>query len=521
MARRASVVAFFTLLSRILGYARDAVLAQAFGAGVALDAFVAAQTIPNVFRRLVAEGTLMIAFVPLLMEERASRGLEGARGFIAGVLGILLPVLLVLTLAGVGAPGIFVEIFASGFDEQRAELARTMTRIMMPYLFFVSLVAVAGGALNAFGTFGPPAAAPVFLNLAIIGAVLGFAAGMEAPILAAAWGVLAGGLLQLGLQVPFLVRRGIWVLPRWTPSDPAVRRLLARMLPAVFGVGVYQLNLVVIRQIASFLPEGQLSCYFIATRLEEFALGVFAVSISIAALPSLSEHAAQRDRSAFARTFRQAIQATHFVTIPSMVGLLTLTEPIVGTLFRYGAFTELDADLTVVLLRVMAFALVPIGVVRVLVPAYYAVGSTKLPVWAAFGSLATTTGLGILLGTRFEIVGLCVATAAASVVQSSILVLWFRRRVLSSLGTVPDGDDLSVWSIAIHAVRCGLATIPWVLVTRLGVDLLDWYRADAHLRFGGLLALVAVVAALYPLAAGTLGVPEVQAVIHALRRRIR
>ncbi|MEM1023302.1 MAG: murein biosynthesis integral membrane protein MurJ [Myxococcota bacterium] len=519
MARRAGIVAVFTLGSRILGYVRDAVLAHAFGAGVALDAFVAAQTIPNVFRRLVAEGTLMIAFVPILTEVRSRDGHPGARRFVASVLGALLPVLVGLTALGVLAPGLLVEAFAGGFDAERAQLAQNMTRVMMPYLFFVSLVAVASGALNAYGIFAAPAAAPMLLNVAVIGVVLLFRDRFPTPIVAAAWGVLLGGVLQALLQFGPLLRVGLATPPRWAPNDPDLRLLLRRMVPALFGVGVYQLNLIVIRQIASYLPFGQLSCYFYASRLEEFALGVFAVSISIAALPMLSQHAVDRDRQAFASTFDQALRATLFVTVPATAVLVGLGKPVVGTLFRYGAFDVESARLTVSLLRIMAVALVPIGFVRVLVPTYYAVGDTRSPVWAAFGSLLTTLGLGLGLGTRFEIVGLTTATTVAALVQAALLGVWLKGRILDSVGEAKDGQGFGLpWG---QLFRCALAIAPWVLLGAWVGPSLDWYGAPAWTRASALSLGLLGLSVGYLGTARLLGVAEVSLLLNAVGRRLR
>lgn len=522
VARRAGTVAAFTLLSRILGYTRDAVMAHVFGAGVAFDAFVAAQTIPNVFRRLVAEGTLVIAFVPLLAQEEEARGVEGMRRFTAAVLGLLLPVLAVLTALGMLFPGVLVAAFASGFDGERAQLAEQMTRIMMPFLFFVSLVAVAGGGLNARGVFAPPAAAPILLNVAIIGAVWGVSGGLDAPIEAAAWGVLAGGVLQLLLQLPFLARVGLWVRPTWRPRDPTLRTLLVRMAPAVFGVGVYQLNLVVIRQIASFLPRGQLSCYFYATRLEEFALGVFAVSISIAALPTLSQHAARNDLAAFRRTLNGALRATNFITVPSMFGLFALATPIVSVLFQHGAFQAEDARLTAQLVQVMAFALVPIGLVRVLVPAYYAVGDTRLPVAAAVASLGATAGFGLALREPLEILGLTIATATAAAIQLAVLALFFAGRVEQRLGP-PDapGAPSSMSGLVGHAGRCLLAmAVPGAFAAWVG-QALDWTAGELGLalRIGALGGAVLVSTLGYFAMSRLLGVPEGVRIAQAIRRR--
>lgn len=516
MARRASTVAGFTLVSRVLGYLRDLALAYVFGAGAALDAFVAAQTIPNVFRRLVAEGTLMVAFVPMMAEARERGGKAAMRALLGAVLGGLIPILVLLVGLGMVFPGVFVDAFASGFDGERQALARHMTRIMMPFLACVSLVAVAGGVLNSEGVFGPPAAAPILLNVGIIGAVAGGAGWIEPPVAAAAWGVLIGGVLQLGLQLPFLARKAYGLRPRWDPHNPELRQLAIRLGPAVLGVGVYQLNVVVIRQLASYLPGGQLSWYFYATRLEEFALGVFAVSISIAALPTLSRHAAAKDAAAFRRTFARAFRATQFITVPSALALWGLAGPIVLTLFQHGQFTVQDARGTDELLRVMGLALVPIGAIRVMVPTYYAVGDTRLPVWAALGSLATTAGLGAGLIGSFEIWGLVVATTAAAAVQALTLALWMRRRVFDSVGRAAAQPGFLG-----HLLRCaGAAAVsigPVVLASRW----VDFVATGAWARFGLLAGAVAVGAAGYLGAAHVFGIPEVQLLREAVGRRIR
>ena len=517
LAHRAGTVAGFTLVSRVLGYVRDATLANVFGAGWALDAFIAAQTIPNVLRRLVAEGTLMIAFVPLLAKERKEGGLKAMRGFAAAVLGLLIPVLLGLVLLGLLFPGPAVHLFAAGFDPSRAALAARLTQIMMPFLFFVSLVAVAGGALNTVGVFGPPAAAPVLLNLSIIGCVFGLAGGLNRPIEAAAWGVLVGGACQLLLQIPFLVRSGLYVQPRFDPRHPSVRLLARRMLPAVFGVGVYQLNMVIIRQLASYLPEGQLSCYFFATRLEEFALGVFAVSISVAALPTLSEHAARGDGRALLSTFRRAMRATQFITIPSAVGLGLLSGPIVDILLGHGQFGSEAAELTSELVLMMAFALVPIGAVRVLVPTYYAVGDTRTPVAAATASMLTTALLGWMLADRYQIHGLTGATVAAALVQAGFLGLGLGPRVHRVVGKRSGPEEAP--SILGHAVRCVLAVTPGAILAAGFSAAGAWVglgRVPGALQLAGLGLVFAVI---YFGSARLLRLPEVGLLLSVVRRK--
>lgn len=518
LAKRAGTVAGLTLGSRVLGYARDAVLAHAFGAGVAFDAFIAAQTIPNVLRRLVAEGTLMIAFVPLLTEEREKGGLEAMRRFSGAVLGVLLPVLLLLVAAGMAFPEVGVELFAAGFDGERAELAESLTRVMMPFLFFISLVAVAGGALNTVGRFGPPAAAPMLLNVAIIAVVLGFSDRFDAPIEAAAWGVTLGGAAQLALQLPYLAREGLLAWPRVELAHPALRTLGARMLPALFGVGVYQLNMVIIRQIASFLPRGQLSCYFFASRLEEFALGVFAVSISVAALPTLSEHAARKDATAMLATFRRAMRATVLVCVPAMAGLVVLAEPVVGTLFRHGAFDAEAARMTADLVRMMGFALVPIGAVRVMVPTYYAMGDTRTPVIAATASMLTTGGLGFLLGGPFEIHGLTAATIAAAAAQAVLLALLLPGRLRKTVE--PTVGRVGGRALLRFSIRCVAASIPGAALAGYLAREGRWTDGSAlqNALFLGILG--GILLGGYGLGAWILRIEELRWVLSAVGRKL-
>lgn len=519
LARRAGTVAGLTLGSRVLGYVRDAVMAHAFGAGVAFDAFIAAQTIPNVLRRLVAEGTLMIAYVPLLTAEREAGGLAAMRRFTRAVLGVLLPILGLLVGLGVAFPEVGVRLFAAGFDGERAALAVLLTPLMMPFLFFISLVALAGGALNTVGHFAAPAAAPMLLNVAIIGTVWGFRGHFDAPIEAAAWGVTLGGASQLLLQLPFLVRARLLVPPSFEPAHPSVRLLGRRILPALFGVGVYQLNMVIIRQIASFLPRGQLSCYFFASRLEEFALGVFAVSISVAALPTLSEHAARKDVDALLRTFRRAVRATLLVTVPAMAGLMVLAEPIVETLFRHGAFDREAARLTAELVRMMGLALVPIGLVRVLVPTYYAIGDTRTPVIAATGSMLTTGALGLVLGRQFEIHGLTAATVAAAAVQVIPLALLLGGRLRRNIAALASG--LGAGGLARFAIRCGAAAIPGSVAAGGLIWGGAWSYGTPLWNAVQLGALGGILLASYGVGAWLLGIEELGLVLSAVRRKLR
>ena len=520
LAKRAGVVAVFTLLSRILGFFRDAVMTSVFGASVAYDAFIAAQLIPNMMRRLVAEGTLVITFVPLLAQEKEQGGLAAMRRFMAATFGLLLPVLLLIVGFVVVFPQVAVGIIAGGFDPERASQAAVLTRVMMPFLFCVSLVAVAGGALNTQGIFAPPAAAPVLLNISIVSIVLLFRHWFAQPIMAAAWGVLLGGVAQLILQIPFLLREKLLVFPSLNWSHPSLRLLLWRMGPALFGVAVYQLNLVAIGQIASYLPQGQMSCHYVATRLQEFALGIFAVSISVAALPTLSEHAARKDVPALWRTFHRAFGATTFITVPAMVGLFVLAEAIVATLFGHGKFDLASVKMSSGLVQIMALALIPIGSVRVIVPTYYAVGDTRTPVIAATLSMVTTVCAGIYLMNDFQIYGLSTASVMAVFAQVAVLSLFLNKVVRAKVGdSAVDLTDRTA-NLFVHPIRCFIATLPGAVAIFVCNEQIDWYVLSLPISICYLGILSVIFVCFYGLFARILRISEVELIAGAVMRKL-
>jgi len=519
VARRAGIVGVFTLISRILGYIRDAVLANVFGASGVYDAFIVAQTIPNLLRRLVAEGSLVIAFVPILAAERDRAGREAMRDFTGAVLGILLPLLIVLSATGMLFPDAAVKLFAAGFDPERFDTATRLTRIMMPYIFFISLVALAGGILNTENFFAAPAAAPILLNFSIVTAAVLFRDYFEQEILAVAWGVLFGGVLQLLLQVPYLLKVGMLVAPRWAPRNQALLLLGRRMLPAVFGVAVYQLNILVIRQLGSFLPPGQLTWYYNGTRLQEFALGVFAVSVSVAALPTLSEHAAKKDWNALRATYRQALRITNFITIPTTIGLWIVAEPVVAVLFRHGQFTDNDAVQTARLLQILILALVPIGAVRVTVPTFYALGDTKTPVYAAGASLLTTLGLGLFLVESYEIRGLTAAISVAALVQLVALIFWLSRRLRSEISS-SSSEQPKDQSIFAHGCKCVFAVMPSAILVYFAQGTVDWLTASKPFGAGALAVMGAVAGIVYVVLARILSIEDANLLIGVVKRRL-
>ncbi|MDX5298372.1 MAG: murein biosynthesis integral membrane protein MurJ, partial [Gammaproteobacteria bacterium] len=359
-----------TLLSRVLGLIRDMVIARYFGAGAGADAFFVAFKIPNFLRRLFAEGAFSQAFVPVLSEYRQRQSLSDVKRLVDAVAGVLGMVLLVITLlAMLGAPAL-TAVFAPGFygDDGRFELASDMLRITFPYLFLISLTAFAGAILNSYDRFAVPAFTPVLLNLAMIGAAIFLAPRMDTPVMALAWGVLLAGLLQLFFQLPFLLRLGLLPRPRLDYGHDGVKRILRLMTPALFGVSVSQINLLLDTVLASFLQTGSVSWLYYSDRLAELPLGVFGIAIATVILPSLSRKHADQAPERFAATMDWAVRMVLLIGLPAMLALGVLAEPLLATLFHYGAVTERDILMSTQSLRAYAAGLLAFMLVKVLAP---------------------------------------------------------------------------------------------------------------------------------------------------------
>ncbi|MCF8062527.1 MAG: murein biosynthesis integral membrane protein MurJ [Deltaproteobacteria bacterium] len=431
LARAAGTVGFFTFLSRILGLVRDMVVARFFGAGMAADAFFVAFRIPNLLRRLFAEGSLSIAFVPVFTEYLQQKRREDAVELARVALTMLSLLLAVVTILGVlGAPWI-VRIQAWGFGAagDRYELTVLLTRITFPYIFLISLVALFMGILNALRHFAAPAAAPIFLNVAIIGAVYWLYPRLSEPVVGLALGVIIGGVLQVMLQVPWLLKNGISLRPRWLPGHPAVARIGRLMLPAVFGSAVYQFNQFVGTLLASFLPQGSVSWLYYADRVVQFPLGVFAIAVSTAALPSLSRQAAEEGLHAFRGTLGYALRLVFFISLPSMAGLMILAPLIVRVLFERGVFQAASTDMTAQALVFYSAGLWAFSGIRVLVAGFYGLQDTKTPVKAAFIALLINAGCSLALMGPLRHGGLALALSIASTAQLLFLGVLLRSRI--------------------------------------------------------------------------------------------
>lgn len=431
VGRAAGTVGFFTFLSRIFGLVRDMVVARYFGSGMAADAFFVAFRIPNLLRRLFAEGSLSIAFIPVFTEYLQRKSREDALELARVVLTILSLILAVVTVLGVLTAPWIVRIQAYGFGGagDKFELTVLLTRITFPYIFLISIVALFMGILNTLRHFAAPAAAPVFLNLGIIGAVYWLSPRLSEPVVGLAVGVIAGGMLQVLLQIPWLLQKGVSLRPCWMPRHPGVSRIGRLMLPAIFGSAVYQLNQFIGTLLASFLPQGSVSWLYYADRLVQLPLGVFAIAISTAALPSLSRQAAEEGLRAFRDTLEYAMRLVFFISIPSMIGLMVMGHLIVRVLFERGAFQAVSTDMTARALLFYCAGLWAFSGIRVIVAGFYALQDTKTPVYAAFIALVIHAGCSLALMGSLKHGGLALALSIASAMHFLLLAFWLYRRI--------------------------------------------------------------------------------------------
>ena len=421
----AGVVTFFTLLSRGMGLVRDLVISHKFGASGATDAWVQAFRIPNALRRLTAEGSMTIAFIPVYVEIRERQGREAALQFSRKVLGLILLVTIALCALGMIFSREITLLSSPGYDTQPEKLALTaqFTRWMFPYLPMVSVTAWAMGILNAEKKFWSPAAGPVMLNLGMIGAMVFVARYFDVPAMAIAVGILVGGMAQVLMQIPPLLNAGIrpWPAAGW--FDPDVRRLFRLLGPALFGVAVYQINVLILGVLASYLPTGQVYDYSNATRLTEVVMGLFTFAFTTAGLPTLSEHTARGDWDKVSANIRFTFAAVSYTIMPATVGLMVASDSIVSMLYLHGAFHLPDVAWTASTTLFMALGMPAVGAVRVMVPVFYSLNDSRTPVAISAVTVFVTTGLGWWLSGLYQVNGLALGLSLGTWFQAG-LMLW-------------------------------------------------------------------------------------------------
>jgi putative peptidoglycan lipid II flippase len=430
LAKSTGIVGGMTFISRILGFVRDMLVAQYFGAGAAYDAFLVAFKLPNFFRSLLAEGAFAQSFVPLLAEYRDQKTHEETQHYMNAVAGSLTLVLLLVTALGILGSPVLVRIFAPGFDvgSSRFDLAVEMMRITFPYLFFISLTAFAGGILNTYGKFAVPAVTPTLLNLATIASIFLLASRLPDPIEALAWGVFVGGVLQLLFNLPYVMKLGFKIRMRVDFKDPGVRRLLKLMVPLVYGASILQVNLVISTIFASFLVVGSMSWLYYAERMMQFPLGIFGVALATVVLPFLSKDNARKDNKVYGQILDWSLKTALIIALPASIALWILSVPILTTLFQYREFTEFDVIQSAKALNMYSIGLLAFILVKIFAAACYARQDMKGPVKIATISLFVNIAFNLFFIQFMAHAGLALSTSLAALVTAALL-FWRLKRV--------------------------------------------------------------------------------------------
>ncbi|MBM3117824.1 murein biosynthesis integral membrane protein MurJ [Jeongeupia naejangsanensis] len=418
-----AAVSSMTLVSRVLGFARDAIVARTFGAGLMTDAFFVAFKLPNLLRRIFAEGAFSQAFVPILAEYKSQQGEDAARTFVAYVAGLLTLVLALVTIIGMIAAPWVIWASAPGFADtpEKFALTSSLLRITFPYILLISLASLVGAVLNTWNRFSVPAFAPTFLNISMIVFALWVSPHMNPPVLALGWAVLAGGVLQLGYQLPHLKKIGMLVLPRLNLKDAGVWRVLKQMGPAVLGVSVTQVSLIINTIFASFLVSGSVSWMYYADRLMEFPSGVLGVALGTILLPSLSKTHASKDAAGYSVLLDWGLRLCLLLALPSAVGLAITAEPLTASLFQYGKFSAHDSLMTQYALIAYSVGLVGLLLVKVLAPGFYARQNIRTPVKIALLTLAVTQLMNLAFVWHLKHAGLALAIGLGACFNAGLL----------------------------------------------------------------------------------------------------
>lgn len=513
IARSAGMIGFLTLLSRITGYIRDMVMAYFFGATAFTDAFWIAFRIPNLLRRLFAEGSLTISFIPIFTEMLEKRDKEEAKKVSDIVFSLLFTITIIVSILGVIFSPYIVKLFAYGFDRETFELSVALNRIMFPYIFFISLTALSMGVLNSLRHFFAPAFSPVLLNISMIIAIFTLFNKFGLPIYSAAAGVILGGVLQLLIQIPFLRASGFLFSFTANLRNPAVKRIGLLLVPQLFGLAVYNLNLIVSSQYASFMPEGTISYLYFAERLTEFPLGIIAVSIATVLLPSLSSYISRGDYDKFHETYSFTLKLLLFILIPALAGLIALRIPICNLLYQRGEFTYEATLATAQTLSGYCLGLWAVGGLRVTAPAFYAMQDTKTPVVVAFFAFLLNAALGFVLGftLKLEHTGLALANSASSVFNFLMLIYLLERRT---------GDlkarTILLFCLKMIVVSSVMAGAAWAISTYA-----DWTGSDFSVKKIAVLALsICVSGALFIILTRILKIEEAGFLLNLIRRKI-
>lgn len=441
--RSTIIVSAMTMLSRVLGLVRDIVLLNVFGAGKDFDTFVVAFRIPNFFRRLFAEGAFSQAFIPVLTEYKTSKTHAEVQILISRVFGCLLTAMSLLTFVAMVAAPAIIYLYAPGFhnDPEKFDLAVDMFRLTIPYLMFMSLTAFASSILNSYGSFASPAFSPVLLNIAMIAGAWWLTPFMAEPIMALGWAVVVAGVLQLAIQIPELWKKNLLIPPKVDFKHEGVDRILKLMLPALFGVSVTQINLLLNTIWASFMQDGSVSWLYSAERMTELPLGLIGVAIGTVILPSLSARHAEQDQAKFKSMIDWAAKIIMLVGIPASIALFMLSTPIIQALFQRGEFTLEDTHMTALALQCMSAGVISFMLIKVFAPGFYAQQDTKTPVRVGLMAVAANAILNVVFIGFFKLIdwhaehmALALASSGSALVNAGMLYFYLHKRNIYRFG---------------------------------------------------------------------------------------
>ncbi|MCP2597473.1 murein biosynthesis integral membrane protein MurJ, partial [Candidatus Aminicenantes bacterium AC-335-G13] len=448
-----------TIFSRVLGFFRDILLGYFMGTGTGADAFTIAFVIPNLLRRLTAEGALTAAFIPVFTEIKVNEKKKRVIDFANAVFYNLGLVVLIIAILGIIFAPYLVKVIAIGYKEipGKWELTINLTRIMFPYIFLISLAALCSAILNSYFKFFIPASTPILFNIAIILSAWFFTSKFTEPAYAFAIGVIIGGFFQFFVQIPFLLNLGFNFKPRITFKDEAVRKVGKLMVPGIFGFGIFQINLALSRALASLLEEGSVSALYYATRVRELTLGLFSIALSIALLPTLSEQAAQRKMPEMKKTLIFSLKLIVLITLPSLTGLLLLSKPIIQVLFERGAFVEHSTNLTSTALVFFSIGLPFISGSKILNTVYYSLKDTKTPVIIAAITMVFYLSLSFILMKPLKVGGIALALSLAEAVGLFLLWIFLERKI----GGIPK-RELFIFSFKVITCSILMGIFIWI-----------------------------------------------------------
>ncbi|QLG89707.1 murein biosynthesis integral membrane protein MurJ [Chitinibacter bivalviorum] len=498
LLKAVAAVSSMTLVSRVLGFARDAIMARMFGAGIATDAFNVAFRLPNLLRRIFAEGAFSQAFVPILAEYKNKQGDEAAREFIADVSGMLTLILAIVTAIGMIAAPFIIMATAPGFTNRPDKFALTvdLLRITFPYILLISLSSLAGAVLNTWNKFSIPAFVPTLLNVSFIIFAVFLAPYFDPPIKAMAWATVVGGIAQLAYQLPYLRKINMLTRPKLNFHDAGVWRVMRQMGPAILGVSVSQISLIINTVFASFLISGSVSWMYYADRLMEFPTGLLGVALGTILLPSLSKTYASNDTAEYSRILDWGLRLALLLAIPSAVALAITSEALTVAMFQYGKFTAHDAAMTQRALSAYAVGLVGLILIKILAPGFYARQNIKTPVKIAIFTLCITQGFNLILIGPLQHAGLALAISLGALTNASFLFYKLRTQQIF--------QPQAGWKIFLIKLLIAVTVMAISLLGLLHI-MPDWSQGNMAMRLLRLSGLVAAGMATYFVTLGLLG----------------